>query len=108
MAAAFGCMATNVSRQSPAVIAALTRLLADPHPYAREEAAFALWQINRDTNAVSLLVSELKKTSDPKMRLTIINHFRSIKTVENAYPAISNLVNRSAQLRKLFAASPFE
>jgi HEAT repeats len=107
-AMAFGRMGTNAGPQVTVVVAALTRLLADAHPYAREEAAYALWLINRDTNAVSVLVTQFKKTSDLRLSMAILNHFYEMKRAGDAYPVISNVLNRSAKLRKVFAPNPFE
>jgi len=83
-------------------VPALRRMLTDPYPYARQEAAVSLWWIERDTNMIKLLITELAKAPDLETGTRIVDHFFLIGGPARVeFMAISNAVWSSVQLRSL-------
>ena len=56
----------EIGPEARSAVAPLTRLLSDTnsYSYAREQAAIALWRINRDTNVIPVLIAELESASE--------------------------------------------
>jgi HEAT repeat protein len=100
---ALGQLATpNYRHEGQECIPELRRMTSDVHPYARQEAAFALWRISRDTNIVTVLITELAQASDLETGTRIVDYFCQIGgPARAAMPAISNVVWSSPKLRSL-------
>jgi len=68
----------EIGPEARASVSPLTRLLSDTNSYAREQAAIALWRINRDTNVVPVLIAELGSASEAPAYGRILTALREI------------------------------
>jgi HEAT repeat protein len=76
--------------------------LVSTNAMARQEAAFALWQEAGSGGMIEKLIQELRNASDLETGKHILWHFAEMGgAIEPFIPSISNIVNRSEQLRSL-------
>jgi HEAT repeat protein len=59
-------------------VPSLRPMLNDAHPYAREQAALALWRITGDTNLVPALVAEFEQAADAQTRQRVLTIFEEM------------------------------
>jgi hypothetical protein len=101
-ATVLGQMREQASLRTESVIAGLSKQLSDSDSLARQEAAYALWRINGDTNTISVLLDELKNASDVPTGTKILFYFQAMgRVVKPMIPVISNAVQDSAFVRRL-------
>jgi len=74
--------------EARAAVPVLTRMLSDTNSYSRQQAAVALWRINRDTSVIPLLIEEMRKdtTGEAWMILMVFGEMGPLAKI--AVPAI--------------------
>jgi HEAT repeat protein len=61
-----------------AAVPDLHKMLNDPHSYAQEQAALALWRITGETNVVSTLAAAFEQAADAQTRQRILTIFEEM------------------------------
>ncbi|PYJ55030.1 MAG: hypothetical protein DME24_25485 [Verrucomicrobia bacterium] len=83
----------EIGPQAQVAVPALTKLLSDTDPYAREEAAVALWRINHDTNVIPVLLAELEAANEAPRYGIILTAFGEMgPAAKPAVPAIMKTI----------------
>jgi HEAT repeat protein len=79
----------EIGPEARAAVSPLTKLLSDTNSYAREQAAIALWRINRDTNVIPVLIAELESASEAPAYGRILTALREMgRSATAAVPVI--------------------
>jgi HEAT repeat protein len=96
----------RIGPQAHSAVPQLTRLLIHTNGYTREQAAIALWMIDRSTNSIPLLASELQQASDAEIFVRMLTTLGEMGSVaQSAVPAIRGSLTNSYMLARRFNCS---